>query len=236
MTPFPSRSVFRNAIKSAFPGVWAGLAAVKRSVRNLKPARTVFGDLYRRNGWTDPESVSGPGSNLEQTVTVRRELPEVLRRVDARTLLDVPCGDWHWMREVDLGGVAYIGGDIVPEIVAQNNALYGDRGAFQVIDLAVDALPDADVLLCRDCLVHLPYRMIRQCLDNVKKSGITYLLTTTFVNAETNEDIPIGEWRALNLQRAPFLFPPPLEAHREHEATDSGSGKTLALWRVADLP
>jgi hypothetical protein len=196
----------------------------------------VFGDLYRHNGWGDAESVSGPGSNLEQTVTVRRVLPEVLRRVDARTLLDVPCGDWHWMREVDLGDVAYIGGDIVPEIVAQDNALYGDRGTFRVLDLAVDSLPDADVLLCRDCLVHLPFRTIQQCLDNVKKSGVTYLLTTTFVNTEANEDIPIGEWRPLNLQRAPFNFPPPLDVQREHEAPDDGQGKSLALWRVSDLP
>lgn len=236
VTPSPSQSALRKALKSTLPGVWAGLSAAKRAALNARPARHVFGKLYRHNGWGDPESVSGPGSNLEQTVTVRRVLPDLLCRLDVRTLLDVPCGDWYWMREVDLGTVAYIGGDIVRDIVEQDAAQYTGRGEFRVLDLAVDPLPDADVLLCRDCLVHLPLRTIQKCISNIKQSGVTYLLTTTFLHVLSNEDIPIGDWRPLNLQLAPFHFPAPLEVHEEREAPDDGAGKSLALWRVADLP
>ena len=85
------------------------------------PPEEVFTSIYRHNKWHGKESVSGVGSGSDQTEGVISELPGVLEELEVATLLDVPCGDFNWMRAVDLGHVEYTGADIVPELV-QNNA------------------------------------------------------------------------------------------------------------------
>ena len=71
-----------------------------------------FERIYSTNLWSDPDSRSGVGSTIDSTAVVRAELPLALRQLDARVLLDVPCGDFAWMEQVDLTGIEYIGGDI----------------------------------------------------------------------------------------------------------------------------
>ena len=80
-------------------------------------------------------------------------------------MLDVPCGDFYWMRLVPLD-VDYTGGDIVSDIVARNQAQYGDeRRRFLRLDLLQDPLPAADLIFCRDCLVHLSNAHIRRAVS-----------------------------------------------------------------------
>lgn len=82
-------------------------------------------------------------------------------------------------------------------------------------------------MLCRDCLVHLSFVDIVRALNNIKRSGISYLLTTTFPDCDRNEDTVTGDWRVLNLERPPFSF---TEGGREFR------DKSLGLWLVRDLP
>jgi hypothetical protein len=46
-------------------------------------------------------------------------------------------------------------------------------------DLTRDPLPKVDLVLCRDCLVHLSFDDIYESLDNLRRSGSMLLLTTT---------------------------------------------------------
>jgi hypothetical protein len=89
-------------------------------------------------------------------------------------------------------------------------------------------------VLIRDCLVHFSYAHIEQALANLKRSKIRYLLTTSFPAVEKNEDIQTGYWRPLNLQKAPFFFPPPLASLNEEctEAKGAFSDKSLCLWEI----
>jgi hypothetical protein len=169
---------------------------------------------------------------------VRSELPKALRRLGARVLLDVPCGDFTWMEHVDLSGIDYIGGDIVPSIVEQNKRLHADESRrFMNLDLTGDRLPNADVLLCRDCLVHLSYHNIRAVLANVARSNVGYLLTTSFPGRNDNYDVSDGDWRALDLEAPPFSFPEPVLTIVEECEEEDGTytDKSLVAWRVADL-
>ena len=121
----------------------------------------VFSEYFEENSWDDTESLSGPGSNLAFTAMIRKSLPRLLRKLGVRTLLDAPCGDLHWIREViDAGQFDYIGGDIVPALIARLEAANHDRKyRFQVLDIVNDPLPSADLWLCRDCFIHLPHDM-----------------------------------------------------------------------------
>ena len=197
-----------------------------------------FERIYSTNLWSDPETRSGVGSSLDSTRVLRAELRKALRSLGARTLLDVPCGDFSWMQHVDLSGIEYVGGDIVPSIVEQNQRRYASENRrFLHLDLTKDILPAADVLLCRDCLVHLSYANIRAALSNIARSKIRYLLMTSFPGRQDNYDVADGNWRALDFEAPPFSFPKPVLAIVE-ECTEEGgsySDKSLVAWRVNDL-
>jgi len=197
-----------------------------------------FERIYSTNLWSDPESRSGVGSTLDSTAVVRAELPKALRQLDARAMLDVPCGDFTWMKRVDLSGIEYIGGDIVPSIVEANQRLHATESrSFVQLDLTRDKLPDADVLLCRDCLVHLSYANIRAVFANIARSPIRYVLMTSFPGRADNYDVADGDWRALDFQAPPFSFPAPRLAIVEQCEEEDGSyaDKSLLAWRVDDL-
>ena len=198
-----------------------------------------FARIYSTNLWSDPESKSGVGSRLDSTRVLRAELPMALRRLEARVLLDVPCGDFTWMEHVDLSGIEYIGGDIVPSIVEENQRLHARKSRrFARLDLTRDILPDADVLLCRDCLVHLSYANIRAVLANGARSNIRFVLMTSFPGRRDNYDVVDGDWRPLDFQAPPFSFPEPRLAIVENCEEEDGSyaDKSLLAWRVEDLP
>jgi hypothetical protein len=205
---------------------------------NGLPADAVFRDIYLRNHWSGTQSPSGPGASPDQTREIRRALPGLLRRLGVETLLDLPCGDYSWMRLVDPGVISYIGADLLSELIQPLQAAYEDaHHRFLVLDLTCDPLPRADLLFCRDCLVHLSFADIRRALGNLLRSGIPYLLTTTFSQCRLNEDIVTGDWRPLNLEHPPFGFPPADEILIE-QCTEVGgifADKSLGLWRTADL-
>jgi hypothetical protein len=197
-----------------------------------------FERIYSTNLWSDPESRSGVGSGLDSTRVLRAELPTALRQLEARVLLDVPCGDFAWMEHVDLSGIEYVGGDIVPSIVAENRRLHARASRrFVELDLTRDVLPDADALLCRDCLVHLSYANIRAVLANVARSKIRFVLMTSFPGRHDNYDVADGDWRPLDFQAPPFSFPEPRLTIVEkcEEEGGSYSDKSLLAWRVDDL-
>lgn len=200
--------------------------------------RERFERIYSTNLWSDPETRSGVGSTLDSTRVVRAELPEALGKLGARIMLDVPCGDFSWMQHVDLGGVGYIGGDIVPSIVERNQQLYANESRrFIQIDLTRDDLPAADVLLCRDCLVHLSYANIRAIFANVARSKIRYVLMTSFPGRKDNYDVPDGDWRALDFQAPPFSLPEPVVTIVEQCEEEGGSyrDKSLLAWPAENL-
>lgn len=221
----------KSFIKSRFPGAVAAYREALDAVR--RPSlKKVFSEIYHKNLWKDPESVSGRGSTLARAATIMAQLPPLLNELGAQTLLDAPCGDFNWMRYTNLGAVKYIGTDVVPDLIARNRRLYGGEGrTFVVLDITKDRLPAADAILCRDCLIHLSYARIDAAIANFKRSGAKHLLCTTHTSVRENTDCFDGQWRSVNLQSPPFNFPPPLRLMVE----DAEVGKCLGVWRLDDL-
>lgn len=198
-----------------------------------------FTAIYKNNDWGSSESVSGVGSEVIQTQELIRLLPSLFKQYSIKSLIDVPCGDFNWMQRVSLDGIKYTGGDIVKDLVEKNNRKYASENInFQQINLLNDPLPQGDIIHTRDCLVHFSYNDIIKAINNIKKSGIQYILTTTYTDRVKNYDITTGDWRALNLELPPFNFPKPLSVILENctEGKTMNKDKSLALWKISDLP
>ena len=208
----------------------------------LKPVfveESVLYDIFRQNTWGSEESHSGTGLNLDQTIVIRNELPHIVKKYDIKTFLDLPCGDFNWMHHVDLGVERYIGADIVKDIVEANAAKYGSaEREFKQLNLLTSNLPPVDLILCRDCLVHLSLKDVQKAIANLHRSGIKYLLATTYTNRNANREIQTGDWTPYNLQVMPFCFPEPIEIFNENCTVfyPDFNDKSIGLWRIKDIP
>lgn len=196
----------------------------------------VFAKKTTDNTWAGKNSLSGHGSDFVSTENLRQILPSLIQELNVKSLLDAPCGDFYWMNLTDLQIDNYIGVDIVPELVEQNQLKYSSKNRqFINLDIILDELPNVDLILCRDCLVHLSFNQIKESIQNFKKSGSTYLLTTTYPDLlDKNKNIVTGDWRPLDLEKPPFNFPKPIKLVNENCTTDLKE-KSLGLWKISDI-
>jgi hypothetical protein len=218
-------------------GLWVRLHNLKRRLKLLgKPTTQIFEEIYQRNDWDDDESISGHGSRLDHTANIRAALPSLLEKYQCQSLLDIPCGDFNWMKTVALD-VDYIGADIVGDLIKRNQERYASaRRNFVVSDVLRDRLPRVSLIMCRDCLVHFSNADVMTALKNIKASGSEYLLTTTFPAQRRNASIVTGEWRPLNLCQPPFRLPAPLELVDDTFDAPNYHVKYMGIWQVSALP
>lgn len=196
-------------------------------------AEREFTRAYANQTWGNGQSCSGEGSSEKATVSIRACLPAVWKTYGVRSVLDLPCGDFCWMKLVDLNGIQYIGADLVASLVEHNRKAYGLD--FRHLDLLSSELPQADLVLCRDCLGHLSLADSLQALDNIRQSGSRYLMATTFPNHPYNRDIKTGAgWTTRCMTSAPFSFPPPRLTIDEmcRESFPKFADKSLSLWQL----
>jgi hypothetical protein len=209
------------------------LALKSPKVLRTKSAK-VFTSIYQSNFWRGQESVSGEGSSMDQTAAIRAALPSLIQELAIQSMLDIPCGDCYWMSTLDLD-IDYIGGDIVADLVIKAQERYGSaRRRFANLDVRSSDLPPVDLILCRDCLVHLRSHEVRKAIQNMRNSGARWLLATTFTRRLTNEQLPEGLWRPLNLELADFDLGPADRIISEEcfAYGDEWSDKSLGLWRL----
>jgi len=192
----------------------------------------VFDEIYKNHAWGGTGSRSGSGSELQKTKNIRIEIPKLINNYNIKTFFDCPCGDLTWISTIFDKIPNYVGGDICKDLIIMNQKQYNKK--FMVFDLRYDKISNYDLLLVRDCLVHLSYNHIFQLLENIKKSDIKYFLTTNFSNRK-NRDIVTGDWRPISLQEPPFNFPKPITTIKEDEI-GIYADKHLCLYKKNDIP
>ena len=203
---------------------------LQRQLHKSGGVDVVFESIFKSNYWECPESVSEDGSTLMYTRNIRKKIPQLFDLLCFKKILDAPCGDFNWFREVKFQSeIDYTGADIVADIVLQNNAKYSNqRTRFVKLDIVKDSLPDADLMICRDCLFHLAQKDIFCFINNFLASRIPFLLTSTYPACTLNTHIVTGSFRLLNLCLPPYNLEKPILA-----IDDWISGhpeRHLALW------
>ena len=194
------------------------------------------------------ETVSGPGSTIENTAYIRHEVKNIIRKYNISSILDIGCGDFNWMKLVLNKNNEYIkeytGIDIVKDIIESNIKNYSNEkikfycndvsNNFNYNDL------NQDLVICKEVLIHLSFQNSFNFFKNLKKSNCKYLLTT-FFNSE-NRNIDNGDVYNINLLTYPFNFPKPLFTIDERgtlQRFDNSKRKIeqyMGLWKIEDIP
>ncbi len=206
----------------------------------LLPNRAeTFAAIYDLSVWQPSASgsLSGVGSDHASTALLGASLARTVRELGANSLVDVGCGDFSWMSEVDLGGVQYVGLDVVSSLVEQNQRRYAreDR-TFIVLDAVSEPLPPGDVVLCREVLFHLSLKEGAAVLKNIIDCGAKYLIATTDSGTKFNSDIRTGDYRMLNLSCRPFSLPRHAPSYLGSISDGAvSSTRYLGIWSVGHL-
>ena len=184
------------------------------------------------------ETMDGPGATVESTARLRGWLQGMMSELEIGSMVDAACGDWNWMRLMDLTGVEYLGWDVDEGRIDRcQKRIVPPRAnvRFEVANLlTVPQIPKVDLILCRHMLQHLPQNdLVAFVIDRFRESGSTYLLTTTFPGADNSfEWDPYGSdhaWRGY-FERSYDLTAPPFSlAHGEVFTEELGPGGILTV-------
>jgi hypothetical protein len=102
------------------------------------------------------------------------------------------------------------------------------------MDITEDNIPLCDMAIVKDVFIHLSLENIQKVLNNLKNRGITFLLSSCYVETEINEDKEENsKARPINLMKAPFNFGEPLERlWEEYNRGPFLNSRYLCLWRL----
>ncbi|MEM7662624.1 MAG: class I SAM-dependent methyltransferase [Pseudomonadota bacterium] len=214
-----------------------GWKAHRSDLRN-KSLRERFTAIHDLNIWGARQSRSGLGSEPAATAAISDQIISLVDELNVQSVLDAPCGE-GFLSEVLPQNFIYHGMDIVPILIKTLSERFSTspNRHFSVSDICSNPLPEFDLVVCRDLLVHLSYNNIKLALQNIISSGSRYVLLTHFTDFYHNKDIEDGDWRALSMTQPPFNFPEPLKLLDERclEADGAYADKVLALWQVEPL-
>jgi len=198
--------------------------------------QSFFAKVFRQNVWGSEETVSGHGSTMNATRYIRPYLQDFLSREQIRTFIDMPCGDLHWMKTMNLEGVKYTGADIVPDLVRNNKKKFEQQVSTGQYDfLTWDAVFTPmdrmyDLILMRDLIFHLPKWEVVHLLRHLNASKSKYMMISHNPYNHENHMIEGVPW---NLHEPPFSLPPPIETLSEDGPEKTHRlAKYLSLWRL----
>ena len=185
----------------------------KKKIFSKNSQKERFELIYKTNFWSSKESLSGLGSEQKNTINIKKGIIDIINNHKIKSILDAPCGDFNWIKNILNEDLQYIGGDIVNDLINKNLKKHKEKNInFLQLDITNDNLPETDLMICRDCLIHLSFEKIKMFFQNFKKSKINYLLLTSYKlkNSEKeikNLDIPDGEFREIDMMQPPFSLP-----------------------------
>ena len=206
---------------------------------NEKVRKNTFRHIYLSNHWQNyfkldlQRSSSGPGSNLNYTSEMSRELEKFFAEKNIKTILDIGCGDFIWMNLLlnkYCNYDKYLGLDIVDELIKNNNLKYSnDKISFKTFDLVKDEIPKGfDIILIRDVFIHLKNEQIVDFLYRIKNLDIKFFGVTSTPSLKKNNELKaVGRFRDINIEIEPFDLKDFL-----HKIDEKNNNDTLNIYEI----
>ncbi len=180
------------------------------------PTKDAMQQVYEKNLWGSGTSdfYSGEGSHKPEIVTpyVKTLITFLTAFENPISVCDLGCGDFNVGKELVRYIKNYIAVDIVPELMERNREKFiATNLEFQCLDIAKDALPNADCAIVRQVLQHISNDEVKQVA--AKLVNYKYVIVTEHLpdkDFTSNLDIISGQGTRLkkqsgiNLLMAPF--------------------------------
>ena len=198
---------------------------------NKKKYEFIYKTKYWKNNSIVDSSLSGAGSSLSSTINIRNELTNFITKNKIKTITDIPCGDFYWLKEISFIFEKYFGGDIVDQIIKDNKKKFINRNLFSFkIDILKDNIPESDMFFCRDLIVHLNFDETNLLISKLKRLNFKYIALTHFDDINSNQiSIHSDNWKKINLMYHPFNISKPDFILDDTDKLHHG--RKIAIWK-----
>jgi SAM-dependent methyltransferase len=201
-----------------------------------KSRQEVFSDIYHKNRWGgDPGSyVSGSGSQVDVTTSYVATVRTLLQSQTVQHIVDLGCGDFQVAQRLLRPHLTYVGCDIVPDLVARNNATFAnERIKFAILDAVTDPLPPGDLCIIRQVFQHLSNKDIAAVLRKARQYPLLLITDEQMIGDEAPANVDIAPFhgtrrlfgQGLKLERSPFNEQ--IEVLLEHSSGASGENSPI---------
>lgn len=177
----------------------------------------IFDKIYENSYWGKG---SGGGSSPEATQPYKVFLEDFIRQYNIKSIVDLGCGDWQFSQFLDFSSATYIGIDASKNVIKNNQQSFSRPGvSFDNLPGDYKELPSADLLICKDVLMHLSTEGVRDILSilpNFKYALITNDIPCVSAFGEillklrypffpvNNKEIKTGDYRTLDPTQRPY--------------------------------
>ena len=176
------------------------------------------------------ESLCGSGSWKKQATDAREFIQEKIIEHKYETILDLGCGDWNWMEDIDFQGANYLGIDADAEMIYDNSVKYSFNGiSFRYGDIFSIDIPEVDLVICRDVLFHVRSELAVSLINKLKQRTRLHFISTSFNQEKMNQEPraynKIEDWGfyRINLLVDPFNLKDNLIETREEKTSNGRS-------------
>jgi SAM-dependent methyltransferase len=206
---------------------------------------TTFSNIYANNSWGagEEEFFSGPGSRGQAAENYASLVANILKDLRIKRVLDIGCGDFFVGRSIieKTNDIHYIGVDICEELINFNCKKYSSCNVeFHYADACEEILPDAEVVLIRQVLMHLSNNEIKMILDKLSHYPLIITADDQFkrptevinLDKETSSDTRrVG----LFLDKEPFLYNArKIKEISLDEENDEGKDYVLGVYAITN--
>jgi len=222
-----------------------------------------FDKIYEAEVWSFPDweggstsglgVKSGFGSTLHQTAQIRPYLDTVIDSYGIKAVVDVPCGDMHWIPHVKAIGdsdFCYFGGDVSQVMIEEQREKFShvDSMRFDVVDVISDGLAGVEgvsetlscalrqggsaLLFMRHLQFHLTIEENLSVLHHIEfisnNSAVKYVMLSTYLRGnENDEDYLLASGHKINLFKWPYCLHDPLQLVK-----DGDFDLYMGLWEL----
>jgi SAM-dependent methyltransferase len=175
------------------------------------------------------ETPCGEGSFLKANEPVVRALQEWFTSYGIKSVVDVGCGDFHWMSGVDFTGMEYDGFDVVKKFVDALSCARGRQNIrFHHADAFKMKLPKADLYICKDVINHYTEPEGLALMERIRAASRHFAAITFPGNRGPN--VPKWKYRYIDFDAPPFSLGAPLASVPANESRRPQ--RVFSIWRL----
>ncbi len=189
--------IFKKILKQILPEELIKVINKQRTklrFKNSKNNKAIFTKIYKEKLWGDSGNAfnSGSGSDYANSQSYINLINNFLDEKNIKIIVDLGCGDYRVASKFNLKERAYIGCDIVDDLIKRNNKIFSNKNiSFICLDVIEDEIPKGDLLLIRQVLQHLSNDDISNLIKKIKiRKAFKYIIVT--------DELPISNVHKIN--------------------------------------
>jgi SAM-dependent methyltransferase len=169
--------------------------------------KNTFDNIYKKGIWNNNDStipLSGPGSSINATKDIAKELNDFIYKNTCKSVLDLGCGDLTWIKNTQFfndSHIEYTGVDIVESLI--NNHKNEHINKKFICSNIITFNKNASLVIIRDVIFHLKIKDIEDLFNNIRGS-FEYIAITSCNNDSNNDNLNFFHFAERNIFKPPF--------------------------------